>query len=109
MPGLCKKFYDLPEGIDPPLEHLYSHVAECKSVNSVVANRGDLIITHALLPHTHSPNHKHYARVITNPHVNLVEPYNLNRPDGDYVSTASHSLAIYTAFTVLTVRHCASR
>jgi hypothetical protein len=24
--------------------------------------------------------------VITNPHVNLREPYNLNRPDGDYVS-----------------------
>jgi hypothetical protein len=28
----------------------------------------------------------HYARVITNPHVSLREPYNLNRPDGDYVS-----------------------
>jgi hypothetical protein len=27
----------------------------------------------------------HYARVITNPHVNLKEPYNLNRADGDYV------------------------
>lgn len=40
-----------------------------------------------MLPHTHTPNHLHYARVISNPHVNLKEPFNLNRPDGDYVST----------------------
>lgn len=53
-----------------------------------VAKRGDLIITHSLLPHSHTPNHLHYARVITNPHVNLKDPFNLNRPDGDYVSSA---------------------
>jgi hypothetical protein len=28
--------------------------------------------------------------VITNPHVNLKEPYNLNRADGNYVSTEEH-------------------
>jgi hypothetical protein len=27
-----------------------------------------------------------YPRVITNPHVSLKDDYNLNRPDGDYVS-----------------------
>lgn len=37
-----------------------------------------------MLPHSHSPNHLNYARVITNPHVNLREPFNLNRADGDY-------------------------
>jgi hypothetical protein len=37
-------------------------------------------------PHAPSRNHMHYARVITNPHVNLKEPYNLNRADGNYVS-----------------------
>lgn len=86
MAELCKQFYDAPEGIDPPLEHLYKHVKDCKKIDYVVANKGDLIVTHALLPHTHSPNHHHYARVITNPHVNLVEPFNLSREDGQYAS-----------------------
>ena len=39
-------------------------------------------------PHTHGVNHLHFARVITNPHVNMTDPFNLNRPDGDYVSTS---------------------
>jgi len=39
-----------------------------------------------MLPHAAGPNHLHYARVITNPHVCLAEPFNLNREDGDYVS-----------------------
>lgn len=52
----------------------------------MTAKAGDLLVTHGMLPHSHSPNHLHYARVITNPHVNLVEPFDLNRADGDYVS-----------------------
>ena len=43
---------------------------------------GDVFITHGLIPHTATPNHLHYARVITNPHVNL------NRADGDYVRSS---------------------
>lgn len=41
---------------------------------------------HGLLPHVASPNKLWYARVITNPHVSLAKPHNLNRPDGHYVS-----------------------
>jgi hypothetical protein len=59
-----------------------------------VAKRGDVFILHGLLPHVASFNHLHYARVITNPHVTLREPYNLNRPDGDYVSLVDPSFSI---------------
>jgi hypothetical protein len=57
----------------------------------VVAKKGDVFVTHGMLPHSHSPNHLHYARVITNPHVNLSEPFNLSRKDGDYVGNCAAS------------------
>jgi len=78
--------YDHPEGLDPPFKGVYEHCPTSKVFTEVVAKKGDVFVTHGMLPHSHAPNHKHYARVITNPHVNLREPFNLNRPDGDYVS-----------------------
>lgn len=51
-----------------------------------MAKQGDVFILHGLLPHVAGFNYRHYARVITNPHVTLKEPYNLDRLDGDYVS-----------------------
>ncbi|KAM0460168.1 hypothetical protein ACHAPV_004957 [Trichoderma viride] len=84
--GVCQYLYDHPEGLDSPFEDvLYKHIPKCETFSHVVAKAGDVFITHGLLPHTNGQNHLHYARVITNPHVNLVEPYNLNRVDGDYV------------------------
>ncbi|KAH8901708.1 hypothetical protein GQ53DRAFT_851719 [Thozetella sp. PMI_491] len=83
--GICQYLYDHPEGLDPPFEHiLYTHVPSCKKFGSIVAKAGDVFITHGLLPHAGGQNHLHYARVITNPHVNLTEPFNLSREDGDY-------------------------
>lgn len=87
VPEICQTLYDHPEGLDPPFDTLYDHVkqGECKDFTKVEAKAGDIFITHGLLPHAHTPNHLHYARVITNPHVNMHEPFNLNRADGDYV------------------------
>ena len=75
-----------------------------------------MFITHSFLLHTQTPNYLHYARVIANPHVNLREPYNLNRADGDYVSRSlpHHSPTPSTESFVqngrpLTSRPCASR
>ncbi|RSH91555.1 hypothetical protein EHS25_009854 [Saitozyma podzolica] len=84
--GVVKHLYDHPEGLDPPheLEDLCTHVKTCKRFTTVEAKKGDVFILHGLLPHSNNYNYLHYARVITNPHVNLREPYNLNRPDGDY-------------------------
>lgn len=74
-----------PEGLDPPLDGMYDHIKDTKVHAQIVAKAGDVFITHGLLPHAHTPNHLWYPRIITNPHVNMVEPFNLNRPDGDYV------------------------
>ncbi|ORY31054.1 hypothetical protein BCR39DRAFT_494260 [Naematelia encephala] len=83
--GVCKYLYDHPEGLDSPFEDtLYTHIPSCKKFATIEAKAGDVFITHGLLPHTWSENHLHYARVISNPHVNLVEPFNLNRKDSDY-------------------------
>ncbi|GFZ46525.1 hypothetical protein JCM24511_04772 [Saitozyma sp. JCM 24511] len=82
---ICQYLYDHPEGLDSPFEDtLYTHVPSCKKFTTIEAHAGDVFITHGLLPHTVSQNHLHYARVISNPHVNLVEPFNLSRDDGDY-------------------------
>lgn len=62
-----------------------------------MAKQGDVFILHGLLPHVSSFNYLHYARVITNPHVTLKEPYNLNRPDSDYVSLVKPFFSLHTA------------
>ena len=96
--GVVKYLYSHPEGLDPPLAAKHcAHVNECKQYSTVVAKKGDVILLHGLLPHAPSPNFLHYARVITNPHVSLRSPYNLNRPDGDYVSV--HSLSRWRKYT----------
>jgi len=82
--GICEYLYNHPEGLDPPLDPIYQHVKDCKKFVTIEAKAGDTFITHSFLPHTQSRNHLHYARVISNPHVNLAVPFNLNRPDGDY-------------------------
>lgn len=82
---LLERWYAHPEGIDPPfVGETFEYCARGKKYAEVVARKGDLYVTHGMLPHSHSPNHLNYARVITNPHVNLRDPFNLNRPDGDY-------------------------
>ena len=87
--------YAHPEGLDPVVDtpFLCKHCKDCHDFTAVEAKAGDAFILHGFLPHTNSYNYKHYARVITNPHVTLKEPYNLNRGpgDGDYVSL-NHSV-----------------
>ena len=53
-----------------------------------------MFITHQLLPHSHSANHLHYPRIITNPHVSLKEDLSLNREDGQYVSDPASKVAL---------------
>ncbi|KAJ7189934.1 hypothetical protein B0H12DRAFT_1332311 [Mycena haematopus] len=81
--GIVEFLYQHPEGIDPRSRTCIAH-GSCRKFATVEAKAGDVFITHALLPHAPSKNHLHELRVITNPHVNLKEPYNLNRADGDY-------------------------
>lgn len=88
---MCEKLYNNPDGFEPVIDTgaLCDHVKNCHTFAQVEAKAGDTFILHGLLPHTNSFNYKHYARIITNPHITLKEPYNLARgpKDGDYVSS----------------------
>ncbi|OAL53052.1 hypothetical protein IQ07DRAFT_585033 [Pyrenochaeta sp. DS3sAY3a] len=85
MEGVVKYLYNHPEGLDPPIMAANcKHVKDCNEFFTVEAKKGDVILLHGLLPHAASPNYLHYPRVISNPHVSLHSPYNLNRPNGDY-------------------------
>ncbi|WWC58909.1 uncharacterized protein I303_101454 [Kwoniella dejecticola CBS 10117] len=84
IPGVCKYLEDHPEGLDHPYDELVQHAYQCKKFTQIVGKKGDLFITHQLLPHSHAPNYRRYARVITNPHINMRENHNLDRADGDY-------------------------
>jgi hypothetical protein len=86
--AVVQHLYDHPEGLDPALTtgNICDDIKSCEKFTSVVAKKGDVFLLHGLLPHVASFNYLHYARVITNPHVTLKEPYNLNRAEGDYVS-----------------------
>jgi len=57
----------------------------CTGFKQFEAKKGDTILMHALLPHAVGKNHIRALRVVTNPHVGLNAPFNLNRPDpSDY-------------------------
>ncbi|KAI5479741.1 hypothetical protein MNV49_003002 [Pseudohyphozyma bogoriensis] len=82
---ICEYLLAHPEGLDPPLDVLYEDMGtKCHKFAQVEAKKGDVFLLHGLLPHANSANHLRYARVIANPHCNMVEPFNLNRADGDY-------------------------
>lgn len=83
--GVCEYLLKHPEGLDVPhREPLFEHIDRCTHKQRIVAKKGDVFITHSLIPHSASTNHLHYARIITNPHLTLAYPFNFNRPDGKY-------------------------
>ncbi|EJU05252.1 hypothetical protein DACRYDRAFT_46009 [Dacryopinax primogenitus] len=82
---LVKTLYDHPQGLEVPFAQRWTHVRNCKVFTEVTAKAGDTFICHCYTLHTASKNHHRNLRAITNPHVNLKEPFNLNRADpSDY-------------------------
>ena len=83
----CEILYEHPEGDDPPFDHfkLDLKITDQTKFEFLEAEAGDVVITHNLLPHAAGPNRRHYARVITNPHVTLNDHLHLYREDQDYV------------------------
>ncbi|KZO89630.1 hypothetical protein CALVIDRAFT_603528 [Calocera viscosa TUFC12733] len=84
--GIEKVFYEHKEGLDSPFVDITTgHIKDCKKFTQVTGKAGDTFILHPHLPHTNGPNHLRTPRIITNPHVTLNEPYNLDRADpSDY-------------------------
>ena len=90
---LCQEFYQHPEGEDVPFEvcQPYRNLREKSKPTFLEAKAGDIYITHDFLPHAVNANRRHYARVVTNPHVSLTEPLQLYRKDKNYVGRRSDS------------------
>lgn len=81
----------LPKAKIRPYETFKPYAEDSKNARftHLGGKAGDIIIPHELLPHSSSPNQRHNARVITNPHVCLKGHFNLKRPDGNYASAGS--------------------
>ncbi|KZT54362.1 hypothetical protein CALCODRAFT_438776 [Calocera cornea HHB12733] len=84
--GIEECFYKHKQGLDSPFTNLSAaHVKNCKVFSQVSGKAGDTFILHPYIPHTNGPNHLRTPRIITNPHVTLKEPFNLDRDDpSDY-------------------------
>jgi hypothetical protein len=87
--------YDHPEGVDPrmnpvdiPESEKYEHLAffnqtvqNCapESFHEMTGKVGDVILLHPLMLHSASKNGLRNIRIITNPPVSLLEPFNFDR------------------------------
>lgn len=87
--------YDHPEGVDPRMNPVgiseadrYEHltffnqiVQDCspESFHEMTGKVGDVILLHPLMLHSASKNGLRNIRIITNPPVSLLEPFNFDR------------------------------
>lgn len=58
-----------------------SIVKKCTEFHEMTGNVGDVILLHPLMVHSVSVNSLRNPRIITNPPVQLKEPFNFNRKD----------------------------
>lgn len=98
IPKIAKHLHDNPQGMSPygvlrghelfdqeATEGYYLDVAkECSDFVEVTGECGDIFLCHPLMLHSATRNPLRALRIITNPPVSLNEPFNFNRPDGNY-------------------------
>ena len=73
-----------PEGRRPNEMQCHELIKECKDFREVTGNTGDIALLHPFMLHASSRNPSGRPRFITNPVVQLKDPMQFNRPDGDY-------------------------
>jgi hypothetical protein len=74
----------VPRGEQPKHEGLgfYSEiVGHCEEFHEMTGNVGDVILMHPLMVHSASRNSLRIPRIITNPPVSLVKPFDFDRED----------------------------
>ncbi|KAK3943051.1 ribonucleoside-diphosphate reductase large subunit [Diplogelasinospora grovesii] len=98
IPKVAKHLHDHPEGVSPRytprgeanfkqetnLSWFNSVARSCDNFVEAAGNTGDVYLLHPLMLHSASDNSRRNVRIITNPPVSLREPFNFNRPDGNY-------------------------
>ncbi|KAH8815516.1 hypothetical protein F5884DRAFT_772660 [Xylogone sp. PMI_703] len=95
IPVIAKHLYEHPEGVSPRMvprgeEPKYEDlgfyidvVQHCNEFHEMTGKLGDVILMHPLMVHSASRNSLRIPRIITNPPVSLVEPFNFNRENPD--------------------------
>ncbi|OQV07200.1 hypothetical protein CLAIMM_11666 [Cladophialophora immunda] len=96
IPKIGKWLYDHPKGVLPRmspvggvenfengLQFYHTVVQGCddESFHEMTGSVGDVILLHPLMLHSASKNGRRLPRIITNPPVSLVEPFNFDRED----------------------------
>lgn len=98
IPKVARHLYEHPEGVSPRMRprgyedfktekdlRFFAETAQsCSDFVEVTGQCGDVFLLHPLMLHSATPNPLRQIRIITNPPVSLNEPFELNRPDGDY-------------------------
>jgi len=59
-------------------------ISDGKKFTEMTGKKGDVILMHPLMPHSAAKNHLRNIRIISNPAASIKEPFNFDRPDGDY-------------------------
>jgi len=68
---------------DPGYFSTLKEIQNCREFVEIAGDIGDVVLMHPLMLHTASKNHTRVPRIITNPHVELNEPFNFNRENPD--------------------------
>lgn len=98
IPKIARHLYENPAGVSPrmiPRGHpdfkkeanldFYTNLIQsCSDFVEVTGECGDVYLLHPLMLHSASKNPKRQIRIITNPPVSLKEPFQFDRPDGNY-------------------------
>ena len=84
VPVVARYLMEHPEGVQPNGFDFRGMAHECSDFIEATGKAGDVYLLHPYLLHASSRNALRLPRLITNPAVQLREPMNFDRPDGDY-------------------------
>ncbi len=98
IPKLARHLYEHPEGVSPRMSprgssdfkqeanlNWFNGMARsCSNFVEAKGKLGDVYLLHPLMLHSASSNAARNVRIITNPPISLKEPFNFDRPNGNY-------------------------
>lgn len=98
IPKLAKHLYEHPEGVSPrmtprgePFFSSETHMPwfndtarSCTRFVEATGECGDVYLLHPLMLHSATANPLRHLRIITNPPISMLEPFDFNREAGDF-------------------------
>jgi len=93
-----------PVGTSPDYEGLEFYcdlVQSCSDFHEMTGKVGDVILLHPLMVHSATHNGLRLPRIITNPPVSLIAPFNFNRSNADEYSLVERKTLLELAVNSL--------